>query len=250
MEQQNIIKIDSKEDANIKKGEQMIRGMKTGISIAVGYIPIAITFGLLSKSAGVPNAISMMMSLLVYAGASQFVAVNLLALHMGYWEIIFTTFILNFRHFLMSASISQRIEKGLSKPWMALLAFGITDETFAVASMQKEQQLNPWFLLGLNLIAFSAWNVGTWAGVFLGTALPDSVQSSMGIALYAMFIGLLVPAVREKKPILHIAMLAVLLHGILHWTPGLTVISTGWKIVITTIAASAAGALLYQEEVL
>ena len=182
MKQENIIKLNPKEDVGIKKREQLIRGMKTGISIAVGYIPIAITFGLLSKAAGVPNAISIMMSVVVYAGASQFVAVNLLALHTGYWEIILTTFILNFRHFLMSAFISQRIEKGLSKPWMALLAFGITDETFAVASMEKEQQLNPWFLLGLNLIAFSAWNAGTWAGVFLGTALPDSVQSSMRIA--------------------------------------------------------------------
>ena len=250
MEQQNIVKMDQREGARTKKGEEIIRGMKAGISIGVGYIPIAITFGLLARAAGVPNSISIMMSLFVYAGASQFVGVNLLALHTGYWEIILTTFILNFRHFLMSASISQRIEKGLSKPWMAVLAFGITDESFAVASLQKEEQLNPWFLLGLNVVGYSAWNVGTWLGVFLGTALPDSVQTSMGIALYAMFIGLLVPAARETRAIFHISMLAVLLHGIFHWTPGLEVISTGWKIVMTTILASAAGAVLYKEEAL
>ncbi|NPV42797.1 MAG: AzlC family ABC transporter permease [Firmicutes bacterium] len=74
-----------------------------------------------------------MMSFWVYAGASQFVAVNLLALNATYWEIVLTTFIINFRHFLMSASLSRRIEQPTSKKWIAFISFGITDETFTVA---------------------------------------------------------------------------------------------------------------------
>lgn len=96
-------------------------GIKAGIPIAIGYIPIAITFGLLAKSMGIHYSIAAMMSFWVYAGASQFVAVNLLALNATYWEIVLTTFIINFRHFLMSASLSRRIEQPTSKKWMAFI---------------------------------------------------------------------------------------------------------------------------------
>ncbi|WP_051273412.1 AzlC family ABC transporter permease [Desulfotruncus alcoholivorax] len=222
-------------------------GIKAGIPIAVGYLPIAIAFGLLAQSAGVPNYITALMSLLIFAGASQFVGVNLLALGATTWEIVLTTFILNLRHFLMTASLSRRIKADTSKQWMALLAFGVTDETFTMASLRKEQQLDPGFIFGLNLLAFSAWNVGTWVGVFLGAGLPEMVQSSMGIALYAMFIGLLVPSVRESKTVLFISLLAVAVNSLLHWLPVFEGLSAGWAIIITTVAASAAGALFCKD---
>lgn len=224
-------------------------GVKAGIPIAVGYIPIAIAFGLLAKAAGIPNHISVLMSFFIFAGASQFVGVNLLLLGALHWEIVMTTFILNLRHFLMSASLSQRVQPGTSKKWLSFISFGITDETFSVASLRKEQHLTPKFILGLNLIAFGAWNVGTWAGVFLATGLPESLKASMGIALYAMFIGLLIPTLRKSPPVLVISLLAVAIHSILHWMPLFAGISTGWSIIISTIIAAAAGALLYPKGV-
>ncbi|MDD3364434.1 MAG: AzlC family ABC transporter permease [Syntrophomonas sp.] len=225
-----------------------ISGLKAGIPIAVGYIPIAIAFGLLAKSAGIPNYITTLMSFIIFAGASQFVGINLIILGTNLWEIVLTTFILNLRHVLMSASISQKIEPGTSKKYLSLLSFGITDETFSVASLREETRLKPEFILGLNFLAFSAWNVGTWMGVFLAAGLPESIKLSMGIALYAMFIGLLVPSCKKSKAILIIALLAMAINSLLYFTPFFSSISTGLRIVLTTVIAAMAGAIMFSKE--
>ena len=223
-------------------------GIKSGIPIAFGYIPIAIAFGLLAKSAGVPNYIAILMSLMIFAGASQFVGINLIALGTNPWEIVLTTFILNLRHLLMAASISQKLEAGSSKKYLSILSFGITDETFSVASLREELQLKPEFVFGLNLLAFSAWNVGTWMGVFLAEGLPESIKASMNIAIYAMFIGLLVPSCRKSNPILFISLLAMTIHSLLYFAPGFSWVSTGSRIVITTVVTAIVAAIVFPEE--
>jgi 4-azaleucine resistance transporter AzlC len=220
-------------------------GIKAGIPIAVGYIPIAIAFGLLAKSSGVPNEVSILMSLAIFAGASQFVGVNLLALGTAYWEIVLATFILNLRHFLMAASLAQRLDKQTPKPWLALVSFGITDETFSVASLREEQYLSTGFVLALNGMAFAAWNIGTWVGLFLAGGLPESVKASMGIALYAMFVGLLLPSMKKSRPALVIGLAAMVMHGLLRVMPGLEGLSAGWGVVIATVAGAVAGAILF-----
>ncbi|SJZ94672.1 AzlC family ABC transporter permease [Selenihalanaerobacter shriftii] len=223
-------------------------GVKAGVPIALGYIPIAITFGLVAKSTGVPDYISIMMSLLVFAGASQFVAVNLLALSTGHWQIIVTTLIVNLRHFLMSASMAQRIKKNTPKGLRALLAFGITDETFSIASLRPENELSFHFVLGLNLVSYSSWVLGTAGGVFLGMGLPQTLQTSMGIALYAMFIGILVPNLKKSYAILIVSLITVVINTFLSWTSFFSSISTGWRVVITTILASALGSYFFPKE--
>jgi predicted branched-subunit amino acid permease len=185
------------------------------------------------------------MSFIVFAGASQFVGVNLIALSTNPWEIILTTFILNLRHFLMTASLSLRIDVSLSKTWRFLLAFGVTDETFSVASMQKDQLLSPWFILGLNMLAFTAWNAGTWAGIFLAAGLPSALQASMGIALYTMFIALLVPALKVSRPIFLVVLISVAINSALAWIPFSQELSTGWRIIVSTITAALAGSILF-----
>lgn len=221
-------------------------GMRAGIPVAVGYIPIAIAFGLLAKSFDMPNTITLAMSLFIFAGASQFIGVQLIMAGSMYWEILLTTFILNLRHFLMSASLSQRIET-ISNRFLAAIAFGVTDETFSVASTRDEATRGH-FVLGLNMIAFFAWNIGTWIGVFLAFGLPQSIQASMGIALYAMFIGLLVPSL-TRKPVIVVATIAVLTQVVLYWGVAPFIpLSPGLSIIIATIVASGVGALLYEEE--
>lgn len=230
---------------NSKANLSFKNGLVAGIPISIGYIPIGIAFGLLAKTMGIPVYIGILMSLTIFAGASQFVGVNLIALGVSYPEIILTTFILNFRHFLMSASISQKLEKNIAKKTLALLSFGITDETFMVNSMREESKLPASFVFGVNLIGFSSWNVGTWLGIFLGSALPASVQSSMGIALYVMFIGLLVPSLKKSRPFLIIALVAMGISAFIHWVPPFSSLSTGWNIIITTIISDFIGAILF-----
>lgn len=223
-------------------------GLMAAVPIAVGYLPIAVTFGLVARSAGIPAYIIILMSLIIFAGASQFVAVNLIAIGTNPWEIILTTFMLNLRHLLMSASLTQRVEP-TSKKYMALLAFGITDETFSVASLRQEKLLRPSFLFALNLLAFLAWVIGTCAGISLVNGMPASWQASMGIALYAMFIGLLIPALRQSKELLILVVLALIINSLLYWLPAADVISMGWKIVITTVSTALAGTFLIPQQV-
>lgn len=225
-----------------------INGIKEGIPIAIGYVPIAIAFGLISKSSGVPAVVSIFMSLSVFAGASQFIAVNLLSMGTGAVEIVMTTLILNFRHFLMSSSLSQRLPENVSKKMLSVLAFGVTDETFAMLSLKKEDKLNSWFVLGLQFIAYISWVLGTWAGIVIGDIIPKSLSSSMGIALYVMFIGLLVPAIRESRQVLIVAVAAMFVNSFLRYISLFSFISTGWAIIISTVIASLIGAILFPQE--
>lgn len=251
MEENSVVKVEKNIlETNLNtRWTEFIKGVKAGISIAIGYIPIAITFGLVSKSSGIPNTVSILMSLLIFAGASQFIGVNLMAHGATGLEIVMTTFILNFRHFLMSSSLTQKIYDKTTKKLLSVLAFGITDETFAVASLRSEEKISPWFMLGLNFIAFTSWNFGTWIGVFLGDAIPNSLKTSMNIALYAMFMGLLVPALKESKPVLVVTFIAIFVNCLLQWIPLFSFISMGWSIIISTVISAVVGAVLYSKEV-
>jgi 4-azaleucine resistance transporter AzlC len=232
-----------------EEGSTFLQGLKAGLPIAIGYLPIAVAFGLLARSAGLSPFITVLMSLLVFAGASQFIAVNLIALGTQAWEIVLTTLVINLRHFLMSASLSQRLAVSLAKPWRSLLAFGITDETFTVASLQSQSILRGPFILGLNFIAYASWVLGSALGVLLAGGLPASLQASMGIALYAMFIGLLVPSLRKGWPVVIVVVAAVVSQSVMNWVPALSTLATGWKLVLSASLAAMLGAVLYPQGV-
>jgi len=122
-------------------------GIVDGIPIFLGYITVAITFGILSKNVGITMVDSILFSVLVFAGASQFIALNLLLLGVGVGEIVLTTLLVNFRHFLMSASLATRMTKDM-KRWSPLIAFAVTDEVFSVASFKKGPSQLPGFRSG------------------------------------------------------------------------------------------------------
>jgi predicted branched-subunit amino acid permease len=150
-------------------------GLKRGLPIAFGYVPVAFTFGLMAVSGGltVPMAIFISMSNLTSAG--QFAGTRLIIDGAGYWEITLTTFVINIRYMLMSLSLSQRIEQGMSLPKRLLIAFGITDETFSVASMEQGSLSFP-YLMGLVTGPFWGWAFGTALGALICSALPASFR--------------------------------------------------------------------------
>lgn len=219
-------------------------GCQAAIPVAVGYFPIAVAFGLLARSVGVPDWGALSLSVIVYAGASQFVAVNLMGLGASVAEVVLATFVLNFRHFLMSSTLSRRIAPGTSFGTRALLAFGVTDETYAVASLRPEPLLAPSFLAGLNLASYLSWVSGSFVGLFLAQSLPSVIQKGMGVALYAMFIGLLVPSACKDRRVLVVALLAMALNGLYRLSP-LGAFGGGWGVLGATALAALTGALLY-----
>ncbi|WP_041638714.1 AzlC family ABC transporter permease [Anoxybacillus flavithermus] len=208
-------------------------GIKSGVAIAIGYAPVALTFGLLAKSTGLSIVETTLMSMIVFAGAAQYISLNLLSLGTGPFEIILTTFILNIRHFLMSASLNEKAEH--DPLWKkALYAFGITDETFSVAAM-KEGTVSASYMFGLIFISYSSWVINSAIGHIVGAYLPESVQVSLSVALYAMFVGLLIPAVKTERKALWLAVCAGAINCVLLlWLN----VPKGWAIVIATIVSA------------
>ena len=209
------------------------RGIQAGITIAIGYMPIALTFGLLAKSVNLTIAETVMMSIFVFAGASQYMALNMIALGTGAFEIIMTTFIVNIRHFLMSATLNERVEK--ETRWKkALYSFGITDETFSVAAT-KEGTLHTSYMFGLVFISYASWVVFSGIGHVIGGSLPSTLQDSMSIALYAMFVGLLVPSMKKHRKVIFLAATAAVLNGVFVLVFNM---AQGWAIIFATLISA------------
>lgn len=220
-------------------------GLRRGTPIAIGYIPSALACGILCKTAGLTAFESLFMSMVVFAGASQFVALNLLMVGATIPEIVLATAVLNARHIIFSSTIATRLEQGITPLKKLIIGAGITDESFSVAAMQPEEILAPDFMFGLNLPGYFTWWSGTIAG-YIGTAfLPQSVQNSMGIAIYALFIGLLVPGIRKNRAALTVAAVAMALSTFITYTPCLASINKGISVMLTTAAAAVFGAIVF-----
>ena len=217
------------------------KGFLSGLPVFLGYLPIAITFGLVAKSEGISIFATFLFSLLVFAGASQFIAVKLIGSGITPLDIAIVTFLVNLRHLLMSASLSTRIK---NKRYIPIISFGITDETFAVASAKKGNMESS-YLLGLELISYISWVSGTILGFIAGDFLPQSVKMSMNIALYAMFIAILIPHVKKSLNILVVASISGIINLFLTYTK---LLNSGENIVISIIIASFLGSVFFNED--
>lgn len=223
------------------ENNQFSSGLKAGMSIAIGYFPIALTFGLLAKTANLSIIEATAMSILVYAGASQYIALSLIAAAVNPMLIVMNTFIVNIRHFLMTASLSERMEP--EKRWKkAIYAFGITDETFSMLATTKKEKISTAFAFGVTLISYGSWVIFTAIGHVVGANLPHFLQAAMSIALYAMFIGLLVPSMKGNRKVVMLAGVAAVIHCLLYFT-GL--LSTGWAILVSTLSSAVLIEVIY-----
>ena len=179
--------------------DEVLRGVRAGIPVAVGYVPMAMAFGVLATQTHLSVLQAGAMSLFVYAGASQFASLGLLAGGASAAAIVLATLVLNFRHFLLSMALSRRLPLGEGRTATRaafVLGFGVTDETFVVASLAKG--LTPGFFLGLALTAYLAWLSGTLIGAGFSSLIPPVIARGMGIALYAMFIAILLPGIKAS----------------------------------------------------
>ena len=214
-------------------------GLKRGFPIFLGYLPVSFTFGFMAVSGGIPVWAAVLISLTNVTSAGQFAGTNLIFASAGYLEIALTTFVINLRYSLMSLSLSQKIQPDVPIWKRLILSFCITDETFVMASMEPGQ-IGAGFFGGLITLPF----IGT-----ISTLLPAELQSAMGIGLYAMFIALIVPAAREKKNVCFVVLLAVLCSCIIRYVPGLNHISSGFRVILSTIIAAGIGARLFPEPI-
>ena len=218
-----------------------MNGIRAGLSIAIGYFPIALTFGLLAKTAGLSMWEATAMSMFVFAGAAQYISLTLISTGVDPILIVLNTFVVNIRHFLMTASLNEKMQPDAR--WKkAIYAFGVTDETFSVLATQKRDNIRTSFAAGVILISYGSWVVFTALGHIIGANLPAFLQAAMSIALYAMFVGLLVPSMKGNRKVALLALFGAVIHCALYWS-GL--LSTGWAILVATLGSAILVEILY-----
>ncbi|HHV72790.1 MAG TPA: AzlC family ABC transporter permease [Clostridia bacterium] len=223
------------------------RGIRHGIPIALGYIPVSFTFGLTAVKGGIPLWITILISLTNLTSAGQFAGASLIIANASLLEITLTTFVINIRYMLMSLSLSQKITPLMPILKRCILAFGITDETFAVASLEKKEITFP-YMLGLIACPYWGWALGTALGGIASSILPQALRNAMGIALYGMFIALIIPAAKKARAVSLVVLTAISVSSLFNWLTPLNRISGGWVIIIATVIAASVGALVSPRE--
>ncbi len=214
------------------------KGIRDGIPICLGYLSVSFTYGMQATSGGLPVWAAVLISMTNLTSAGQVAGTGLLLQGASYLEIMITTFVINIRYMLMSLSLSQKIDSQMKLPERLGVSFGITDEIFAVAIQQK-QNITANYLTGLILTPYFGWTLGTFLGGAVTGILPVALRSALGIAIYGMFIAIVIPPAKESKPILITVLLAVGISCLFRWTPYLSRLSSGWVIIICAVAASA-----------
>ena len=218
------------------KKQEFLQGVKDGVPIALGYFSVSMAFGLTVALSGLPIWSAVLISMTNLTSAGQFAGVNILLVLGALTELALTTLIINLRYSLMSLSVSQRVEERMSIWKRMIFSFAITDEVFAV-SMQHKGTITSAYMAGLVLTPPIGWTLGTLTGAVLTSFMPPVLSSSMGIALYAMFIA--------NKNVMIASVMAILMSVIFSYAPMLKSISSGWSIIIITLTVSAAAAFLF-----
>lgn len=226
------------------------KGVKDGIPIALGYIAVSFTFGIIAKQSGFNPFEAVFMSITNFTSAGQFAGLTLIATSAAFLEIALTQLIINSRYFLMSAALSQKIDQRTPLIHRMIMAAGISDEVFGL-SMTVQGKLNPYYTYGIMSMAIPGWVLGTLLGVVSGNVLPPRTVSALSIALYGMLLAVIIPPAKGNKMLtvlIIISMVASLLFATL---PILNTISSGVKIILLTIVIAGIAAILFpvKEEV-
>lgn len=217
------------------------KGLKDGIPIGLGYLSVSFTFGMMCAKGQLPLWITQLISMTNLTSAGQFAGTELILAQGLLMEVFVTTLVINLRYMLMSLSLTQKIDPRMPRWKRALLAFFNTDEIFAVA-MQQQGKVNARYLLGLATLPYLGWSGGTLLGAVATGLLPDSVSSALGVAIYGMFIAIIVPPAKKDKAALLTILLAIVLSCLLR---AFTPLSSGWVIIICAVVAASVSALLF-----
>ena len=229
------------------KKQEFLEGIRDGIPICLGYFSVSMAFGLTAVLSGVPVWAAVVISLTNLTSAGQFAGMNLLAAQGLLVEIGFTTLIINLRYFLMSISVSQKVEVGMTMKERLAVSFGITDEIFAV-SMQRTKELTSAYMAGLIILPVVGWTGGTFVGAVATSFMPEALSNALGIALYGMFIAVIVPPAREHKNVLFTVVAAIAASVACTYLPVIKNLSGGWRIILITVAVCLLAAWLFPVE--
>lgn len=219
-------------------------GLRDGIPIAAGYFSVSFTFGMLAVQDGMSPFHAVLISLLNLTSAGQFAGLTVIVSGASLLEMALTQLVINIRYALMSVSLSQKLDSSVKTFQRMLIAYGNTDEIFAVAS-SKPGSVGSRYMYGLIFLPVLGWVGGTLTGAVASTLLPAAVISALGVALYGMFIAIVVPVAKESREVLIVVGAALIFSTAFYYLPVLQEISSGFTIIICTVAAAGIGAVLF-----
>ncbi len=225
------------------KREDLIRGIKAGLPIGLGYLSVSFTFGIMAISAGLYWWQAVLISMLNLTSAGQLAGINIMVNPGQYMQMLITQVTINIRYSFMSVSLVQKLDGHFNKASRWLLGAIITDEIFGVAVM--EESISKEFLTGLAILPYLGWTLGTLTGALLGNVLPGSVMSALNIALYAMFIAIIIPEIKKSKAIAIVCIIAIAFSVAFYFVPFLSNVSSSIAICISAITAAGFGAALF-----
>ena len=230
------------------KKNKFFKGIKDGIPIGLGYLSVAFAFGIFAVESGLTVCQTLLLSMLNVTSAGQLAGVPIIAGGGTLIEMAVSQIVINARYALMSVSLSQKLSKSVSLLDRFIISFVNTDEVFAVAS-SKKGLVGKSYLYGLMLTPFLGWSTGTLVGALAGNILPASVISALGIAIYGMFVAIVMPVIKENKNTLLCVLIAVLLSCLFSFVPVLTKVPSGFSIIICAVIASGLFAVVAPIEV-
>ena len=223
--------------------KQYLKGLRHGVPIAVGYLSVSFAFGIQATNSGLTSIQAILISLFNVTSAGQLAGLQLMVSSASLIEMMLTQLTINLRYALMSLSLSQKLDKTMTLPHRLLLSFCNTDEVFVVAS-QQPGKVGRAYLYGLTNGPFLGWVLGTGLGALAGGLLPESVTAALGIAIYGMFVAIILPPFRRSREVRIVIIISVALSCLISLLPLLSFISPGFRIIICAVTASALGAWL------
>ena len=227
---------------NLTEKNNFKRGLHDGLPICIGYFAVSFAFGIFSISSGLSILEAVLISATNLTSAGQLAAVPIIAAGGSFIELALSQLVINARYALMSISLSQRLGPSIRMPHRFLVAFANTDEIFAVSS-SGNQLVGKNYMYGLIITPFFGWTLGTLLGAVAGNILPDILVSSLGIAIYAMFVAIVIPASKDSGKVAVAAIASVALSSAFYFVPGLSEIPSGFSIIIIAVSVSATMAL-------
>lgn len=221
-----------------------LRGMRDGTPIMLGYATVSFTLGIVARNAGLTAGQAFLTSLLCNASAGEKAGFTVIQANEGYLAMAVMMLIINARYLLMSCSLSQKISPETGLIPRLIIGFEVTDEIFGV-QMALPGMICPWYTYGVIAMALPGWSLGTYLGVVMGNVLPANIVSALSVGLYGMFLAIIIPPARENRVIAALVVISMLASCAFAYLPVVSAISPGTRVIILTVAISAAAAYLF-----
>lgn len=219
-------------------------GRRDGLPVALGYFAVAFALGIAARRAGLHPVQGFVASLLCNASAGEYAGFALISTGAALWEVALMTLVVNARYLLMSAALSQKFSPNTPLRHRFLVGFDVTDELFGIA-IARPGWFDPYYYYGAMAVSMPGWAFGTLFGVLAGNVLPQRLVSALSVALYGMFLAVIVPPARKDRVVAVLIPLCFLASWGAASLPGLSGLSAGTRTILLTVVIAGAAALLF-----